>query len=152
MVLKKWQNFMDRLEEQRIKKEGGKGTIWISYDEFGKVAEYFEGGLVSPGGAADMLGVSRAMIHQLERDGKIRAYRIIVDEKGWEHEPWHVKLLMSKKGQYIWVPIVDLIKYAEETGKDNRPSIQNHKRFLEDKNGENKSNKQKKESVKKVGR
>ena len=139
MVLKKWQNFIDRLEEQRIKKEGGNGTIWIRYDEFEKVADYYEGALVSPGGAADMLGVSRAMVHQLEKDGRIRAYRIIVDEKGWEYEPWHVRLLMSKKGQYIWIPIADLIKYAEETGKDDRPSILNHKKSLESKHMESKT-------------
>ena len=126
MVLKKWQSFIDKLEERRIKKEGGKGTIWISLEEFEKVADYFEAQLVSPGGAAGMLGVSRAMIHQLEKDGKIRAYRIIVDQKGWQHQPFYIQLLASKKGQQIWIPVDDLVKYAQEVGKGDLPFIQYH--------------------------
>lgn len=126
MVLKKWQNFIDKLEERRIKREGGKGTIWISYKEFDKVSDYFEGQLISPGGAAGYLRVSRAMIHQLEKDGKIRAYRIIVDRQAWENEPFYIQLLMSKKGQHIWVPVDDLVKYAQEVGKGDLPFIKEH--------------------------
>lgn len=127
MVFKKWEEFIDSLEERRIKKEGGKGTIWLKdMEEFRKVADYFEGGVLSPGGAAGMLGVSRAMIHQLERDGKIRAYRVIADEKFWEHEPSYVRLLASKKGQYIWIPIDDLVNYALEVGRENISSSMRH--------------------------
>lgn len=132
MVLKKLQGFIDKLEEQRIKKEGGKGTIWCSLKDFETVADYFEGNMLSPGGAAGMLKVSRAMIHQLEKDGKIRAYRIIEDEKGWEHESWYIKLLMSKKGQQIWIPVEDLLKYAEKTGKADYPAVQYETKRIKD--------------------
>jgi hypothetical protein len=120
MVLKKWQQFVDKLEERRIKKEGGKGTIWLKdLEEWHKVADYYEGQVLSPGGAAGMLRVSRAMIHQLEKDGKIRAYRVIITEEDWGEIPLYLRLLSSRKGQYIWIPIDDLVKYAQEVGRED---------------------------------
>jgi len=117
MVIRRLRDFMDELENRRIGREfkGGKGTIYLkNLEEFEKVSEYFKAELVSPGGAAAHLGVSRAMIHQLERDGRIRAYRFIVEVEDWEKYPFYLKLLLNRKAMTIWIPIEDLNRYREE--------------------------------------
>ena len=123
MVITKLRDFMDELENRRIDKEykGGKGTIYLkNLKEFEKLSEYFKGQLVSPGGAAAHLGVSRAMIHQLERDGKIRAYRFIVTDEDWKKYSFHMKLLLNRKSLTIWVPVEDLERYAQKVRKRGR--------------------------------
>jgi hypothetical protein len=120
MVIRRLRDFIDDLDNRRIDKEykGGKGTIYLkNLEEFEKVSEYFKGQLVSPGGAAGHLGVSRAMIHQLERDGKIRAYRFVVESEDWENYSFHLKLLLPRKSLTIWIPIEDLNKYAQTVRK-----------------------------------
>jgi hypothetical protein len=121
MVLRKWQDFIDNIAERRIRKEGGTGTIWLkNVDEFHKVVDYYEGHMVSPGGAAGMLKVSRAMIHQLEREGRIRAYRVIITKEDWgDAIPLYLRLIASRKDQYIYIPVDDLVKYAEAVGRKN---------------------------------
>lgn len=124
MVIKKLRDFMDELDNRRIDKEyqGGKGTIYLkNLEEFEKVSAYLEGQLLSPGGAAARLGVSRAMIHQLERDGKIRAYRFIVTDEDWETYPFHLKLLLNRKAMTIWIPIEDIDKYAANVSRKKKP-------------------------------
>ena len=117
MVLKRFQKFIEELDNRRLKKEGGKGTIWISMEEFEKVAEYFKGQLVSPGGAANMLHVSRAMIHQLERDGKVRAYRVVVADEFWDRLDFYLRLMVKRKSAYIYIPVEDIRKYGESVGR-----------------------------------
>ena len=124
MIKKKLQAFIAKLDEQRIKKEGG--TIYLTFEEFDKVFDYFEGQMVSPGGAAGMLRVSRAMIHQLEKDGRIRAYRINVNDKALENIPRHLRLFIRQKDQYIWIPVDDLVKHAQEAGKGDLPFIKEY--------------------------
>ena len=123
MVIRKLRDFIDELDNRRVSKEDrpGQGTIWLkNFEELEKIAEWYKGGMLSPGGAASHLGVSRAMIHQLERDGKIRAYRYIAEDKDWENLPFYLKLLIERKSQAIYIPIVDLDKYAEDVHKRGR--------------------------------
>jgi hypothetical protein len=123
MVIRKLRDFIDELDNRRVNKENrsGQGTIWLkNFEELEKIAEWYKGGMLSPGGAASHLGVSRAMIHQLERDGKIRAYRYIAEDKDWETLPFYLKLLIERKSQSIYIPIVDLDKYAEDLHKRGR--------------------------------
>ncbi len=120
MVIRKLRDFMDELENRRLDKEfkGGRGTIWLkNLDEFIKISEFYKGQLVSPGGAAAQLGVSRAMIHQLERDGKIRAYRFIVTNEDWDKYSFHMKLLLNRKSLTIWIPVEDIENYAKKVGR-----------------------------------
>ncbi len=124
MAIKKLQAFIDKLDEKRIKKEGG--TIHLTFEEFDKVFDYFEAQMVAPGGAAGMLGVSRAMIHQLEKDGRIRAYRINVNDKSLKWVPRSLRLFLVQKDQYIWIPVDDLVKYAQEKGKGDLPFVKAH--------------------------
>ncbi len=124
--------FIDSLEMRRAKKEGGTGTIWLkSMKEFQDVCDYFQSAVVSPGGAADMLGVSRAMINHLEKQGKIRVFRFIPIDDELDDEPYWVRVLWGVKGAYAWIPIADIVKYAKEVGRGNRSSIKHHAEMLE---------------------
>ncbi len=94
-----------------------KGTIRIrSYEELDSVAETFgEKGLISPGGAAGMLGVSRAYIHQLEKNKRIRAYRIKPEKISKKGLPLWMKLvLIGAREELIYIPVVDLEEYQKE--------------------------------------
>jgi len=53
--------------------------------------------MISPGGAAGKLGVSRAYIHQLEREGKIRVYRIWDEDIDWDQLPLKWRLFTRVK-------------------------------------------------------
>ena len=87
-ITEKLEAFIDELDRRREQKKGGTGTIWLkSLEEYKKVTEYFNGNMTSPGTAAARLGVSRAMIHQLEKEGTIRAYRILVRDIDPESAP-----------------------------------------------------------------
>jgi len=121
MVKRALEKFIDSLETRRAKREGGTGTIWLkSMQEFRDVCDYFESAVVSPGGAADILGVSRAMINHLEKQGKIRVFRFIAPDEELVEEPYWVRVLFGAKGQYAWIPIEDIVKYALSVGRDNR--------------------------------
>ncbi len=129
--------FIDSLETRRAKKEGGTGTIWLkSMQEFRDVCDYFESAVVSPGGAADMLGVSRAMVNHLEKQGKIRVFRFIAPDDELDDEPYWVRVLFGVKGQYAWIPIEDIVEYAKEVGRGNRKSIAYYDEFLRKKRDE----------------
>lgn len=68
-----------------------------------EVMEAFHGQLVSPGGAASLLGVSRKTIHTLGARGRIRTF-VGPIEKRWG-------------ARWVYIPIVDLAKYAKEVGR-----------------------------------
>ena len=101
----------DKIHEKKEREVWGKGTIVCnSWDDFEKKAEDCGWNVVSPGGAADMLGVSRSYINQLEKEGKIRAFRIIVDDKEWKDVPFWLKVFTPKKAVYVYIPVKDLEK------------------------------------------
>ena len=101
-----------------------KGTIRLkSIEELDLAHESFKGkSAVSPGGAAGMLGVSRAYIHQLEKEKRIRAFRIKEGKIDLRGLPFHYKLmfLVSMKQDYIFIPVVDLEEYQEEMRKKRK--------------------------------
>jgi hypothetical protein len=71
--------------------------------------ERFNAQMVSPGGAAALLGLSRKTIHTLGAQGKIRVYRSADDEKGrfgTVHGP-----------KWVFIPLVDLREYAKRVGR-----------------------------------
>ena len=110
---------MDKADKER-ERLTRKGTIRLrSYEELDSVEDSLKGrGIVSPGGAAGILKVSRAYIHQLEKNKRIRAYRI--KEEKLKHDTkdlpllWRLLLLTQRRGDYIWIPVVDLEEYQEE--------------------------------------
>ena len=115
---KKNDAFLDNLNQRREKKEVESGTIWLkSYEEYKQLAEAFNGKIVKPIHAAKMLGVSRAMVFQLEREGKIRAFRLAFTDEVWKGIPLHLKPLITRSDTYIWIPIEDIEKYAQSKGR-----------------------------------
>ena len=74
-----------------------------------EIFEEFRGQLVSPGGAAALLGLSRKTIHTLGEQGKIRVFRSDEDEKGRLGVNWGPK--------WVYIPLIDLEDYAERVGR-----------------------------------
>lgn len=71
--------------------------------------EKFNAQMVSPGGAAALLGLSRKTIHTLGEQGKIRVHRSADDVKGRfgaVHGP-----------KWVFIPIIDLREYARKVGR-----------------------------------
>lgn len=112
--------FLVGLDKRREKEQIQRGTIWLKdYDEYKQLAEVFKGKIVKPIHAAKMLGVSRAMIFQLEKEDKIRAYRLsFKDDDVWEKIPLHLKVLITRTDTYIWIPIEDIQEYAKTKGRE----------------------------------
>lgn len=113
-----------KMDEREEKKKWGKGTIVLeSMKAFDKIFDDFKGQMVSPGGAAGMLGVSRAYIHQLEKDGKIRAYRIWQEDVDWDSLPLKWRLFLKVKDVYIYIPMEDIEKVRKEMIKKAKDKI-----------------------------
>lgn len=74
-----------------------------------RLFEEFDGQLVSPGGAAALLGLSRKTIHTLGKQGKLRVYRSASDENG--------RLGSSYGPKWVYIPLIDLKRYAEHVGR-----------------------------------
>jgi hypothetical protein len=74
--------------------------------ELQELFERFDAQMVSPGGAAALLGLSRKTIYTLGKRGRIRVFHS------------SEKSRLSETGR-IWafIPIVDLARYAREVGR-----------------------------------
>lgn len=101
--------------DKKEKHQWGKGTIVLtSMEEFDKIFDSFEGQMVSPGGAAARLGVTRSFIHHLEKEGIIRAYRILHDVIDWDEMPLWGKMLVFPRDVYIYIPNEDIERVKKE--------------------------------------
>jgi hypothetical protein len=68
--------------------------------------ERFNAQLVSPGGAAALLGLSRKTIYTLGQRGRIRVFHSSVKDR------W------SETGaKWTYIPIIDLARYADDVGR-----------------------------------
>jgi hypothetical protein len=74
--------------------------------------DQFEAQLVSPGGAAAMLGVSRKTVHTLCKRGVLRAFASD-DEDQWGP--------IKFGPRWVFIPIEDVRAYAERTGRATPP-------------------------------
>ena len=72
----------------------------------------FEGRLISPGGAAALLGVSRKTVHTLCKRGVIRAFASD-DEDQWGP--------LKFGPRWVYLPLEDVQMYAERTGRGGEP-------------------------------
>ena len=68
----------------------------------------YGGRLVSPGGAAALLGVSRQTVHTLLKRGELRAFRS--DEEAHNIPKW------------VYIPLDDIYAYGERVGRRVRGS------------------------------
>lgn len=73
--------------------------------------ERFSGRMVSPGGAAALLGLSRKTIHTLGEQGKIRVFR------GPDQEAKLKGLVTYDGPKWVYIPLIDLKAYAERVGR-----------------------------------
>ncbi|HSL63103.1 MAG TPA: helix-turn-helix domain-containing protein [Gaiellaceae bacterium] len=69
--------------------------------------EKYEGRLVSPGGAAALLGLSRQTIHTLLKRGELRAFRSDAEE--YRDMP-----------KWVYIPFDDIAAYGERVGRPVR--------------------------------
>ena len=74
--------------------------------------EKFEGQMVSPGGAAHLLGVSRSTIATLIKREKLRVFRSD-EEDSWKRGP----LSFNPGPRWVYIPLIDVKRYAEEVGR-----------------------------------
>jgi len=116
-IAKDFESELDKRRENEVIKTG---TIWLkTYDEYKQLAETFKEKLVKPIHAAKMLGVSRAMIVNLEKQGIIRGFRLSFKDDGiWKTIPLHLKPLITRTDIYIWIPIEDIQNYARSRGRE----------------------------------
>jgi hypothetical protein len=78
------------------KREGGDPKLVALFDKYG-------GRLVSPGGAAALLGVTRQTIHTLLKRSEMRAFRS--DEEAHGTPKW------------VYIPLDDVYAYGERVGR-----------------------------------
>jgi hypothetical protein len=83
-------------------RSSGDEKLALLFDEYG-------GRLVSPGGAAMLLGLSRKTIHTLCKRGELRAFRS--DEEEVRDLP-----------RWVYIPLDDIYAYGERVGRHVRGS------------------------------
>jgi hypothetical protein len=84
----------------------------------------FSAQLVSPGGAAAILGVSRKTIHTLCKRGVMRAFASD-DEDQWGPFKFGPR--------WVYIPTIDCVEYAERTGR--APMVAQLRRRIEQAGG-----------------
>ena len=82
--------------------------------ELAALFDEFRGHLVTPGGAAILLGLSRQTIYSLCQAGQVRAFR-------GGHE--------TRVRQWIYIPLDDVRAYAIRTGRSNE-ALERWRRWL----------------------
>src|SRR3954451_5136242 len=94
----------NRLTMPKAKREGGDPKLIALFDKYG-------GRLVSPGGAAALLGLSRQTVHTLCKRGELRAFRSDETDDRATHVP-----------RWVYIPLDDIHSYGERVGRPVRGS------------------------------
>lgn len=114
-IIDRVQDRVQRKHDKEEKKNWGKGTVeYDSWEKFEEEIAKQSGGIVSPGGAAQMLGVSRSYISQLEKEGKITVYRIWHTDVDWDSVPIWVKAMIPKKEVYVFITREEIERVRDE--------------------------------------
>src|SRR5437868_116757 len=74
-----------------------------------EVFERFNAQVVSPGGAAALLGLSRKTIHTLCKRGRLRSF------SGPEKKS--ARGLINEGPRWVYIPVIDIARYAEDVGR-----------------------------------
>lgn len=85
----------------RPQERGGDEKLAALFDRF-------EGRLVSPGGAAALLGVSRKTVHMLGKRGEVRVFASD-DEDQWGP--------LKFGPRWVYIPLEDVKAYADKSGR-----------------------------------
>lgn len=72
-------------------------------EKLARLFERYEGQVVSPGGAAQLLGLSRKTVYTLCKNGELTAYRS--DEEDRTGPRW------------VYIPLADVYAYAQKVGR-----------------------------------
>ena len=83
-------------------REGGDPKLIALFDKYG-------GRLVSPGGAAALLGLSRQTIYTLCKRQELRAFRSDETDERAKHTP-----------KWVYIPLDDIYAYGERVGRPVR--------------------------------
>jgi hypothetical protein len=103
-IADKWHKKVQEWSDKEERKNWGERTVvFKSWKEFQKKIGKYCGGLVSPGGAASMLGVNRSYISQLEKEGKITVYRIWEEDIDWDSLPVWIRAISPKREMYGFI-------------------------------------------------
>jgi len=86
----------------KAEREGGDPELHVLF-------ERFNGQLVSPGGAAALLGLSRKTIYTLGKRKRLRVFE--------GPEVRHAKGLITEGPRWVYIPIEDVARYAKEVGR-----------------------------------
>ena len=84
----------------KANRSGGDPKLILLFEEYG-------GRLVSPGGAANLLGVTRQTVNTLLKRGELRAFRS--DEEASKGLP-----------KWVYIPLDDVYAYGERVGRPVR--------------------------------
>ena len=90
----------------------------VGDEKLAALFDQFQGRLVSPGGAAALLGVSRKTVHELCERGALRVFRS-TDEDQWGPLKFGAK--------WVYIPIEDVRAYAERTDRTVEPMKRWHR-------------------------
>jgi hypothetical protein len=95
-------------------------------EKLAALLDEFEGRLVSPGGAAALLGVSRKTVHTL---CKREVLRMFVSDKEDQWGP------VSYGPRWVYIPLEDVHRYAVRTDRETEPA-KRWRRWLPNSDGE----------------
>src|SRR3954466_427769 len=93
-------------------------------EKLAQLFDRFNAQVVSPGGAAAILGASRKTVHTLCKRGVMRAFRSDDDDQ-WG--PFKVG------PRWVYIPMIDCVEYAERTGR--APYVAALRRRIEERHG-----------------
>lgn len=94
-------------------------------EKLAALMDEFEGRLVSPGGAAALLGVSRKTIHTLCTRRVLRTFSSDVADESWG--PFG--MLTTEGPRWIYIPLEDVHRYAARTDRETE-SAKRWRRWL----------------------
>lgn len=96
-------------KKSEAEKYGKRTVVCNSLEEFEKAIEGIACGLVSPGGT----GLPRSFVEKLEKDGLIRVYRVLVDDKDFDNTPSLFRFLVPSREVHVYIPVDDIEKVRQ---------------------------------------
>jgi Helix-turn-helix domain len=91
-------------------------------EKLAQLFDRFRAQVISPGGAAAILGVSRKTVHTLCKRGVMRAFASD-DPDQWGPFKFGPR--------WVYIPLIDVVEYAERTGRGGEPVARLRRRLEE---------------------
>jgi excisionase family DNA binding protein len=100
-----------RRKRQRVDDPPGQR---VSDEALHELMEHHDWRMISPGGVANLLGVSRQRVHNMITDGTIRAYRS--EDERRKFGP----ITVNSGPRWVYIPLSDVEAYANRVGRPLR--------------------------------